>query len=380
MKPFVCALLSAAIAVYGCGGSDEGGKPALEVKPGQSIQAAIDLAKPGEVVLLLAGVHKAVSTGEAMIVFRKDKNGVVLRGDGKSPDEVVIDGDGKVLHVIFFDEGIDRNTVVENVTITGGNAYPAAVLSENHTPILRPEITDLGNDFYNDGAGIMAFNSAPVIHNSRIINNKANMCGGGISVFHAGDDGYPAKGPLITGNEISGNVVENGTGGGVDVYFGAKADIINNLLVGNRGWGGAIAVLDNSTATIDCCTIAGNYGSAPGVAKHESAVLTLTNSIFTENHDGIAIEISGPSAFKNCLFWNNDVPWEPPGGSAHILKEHLFVKGPRGDYYLSHKASGQANDSPGIDAGSVTAETAGVQGLTTRTDGVSDDGIVDIGF
>jgi hypothetical protein len=68
------------------------------------------------------------------------------------------------------------------------------------------------------------------------------------------------------------------------------------------------------------------------------------------------------------------------GGEGNISDDPLFVKGPLGDYYLSCRAAGQAADSPCIDAGSGTAESLGLDQLTTRTDGVLDAGIVDMGY
>jgi hypothetical protein len=51
-----------------------------------------------------------------------------------------------------------------------------------------------------------------------------------------------------------------------------------------------------------------------------------------------------------------------------------------GDHHLSQKAAGQAVDSPCVDAGSGLAVNLGMDQLTTRTDKVGDEGIVDIGY
>ncbi|HPD46095.1 MAG TPA: right-handed parallel beta-helix repeat-containing protein [Anaerohalosphaeraceae bacterium] len=54
----------------------------------------------------------------------------------------------------------------------------------------------------------------------------------------------------------------------------------------------------------------------------------------------------------------------------------LFV----GGYMLSHIAAGEAADSDCIDIGSMSAEDAGLAGYTTRTDLVTDSGVVDLGY
>jgi len=58
----------------------------------------------------------------------------------------------------------------------------------------------------------------------------------------------------------------------------------------------------------------------------------------------------------------------------------LLVGGPRGNAYLAQISAGQAADSPALDAGSVPVDFAGLQYRTTRTDGVRDQGTVDLGF
>jgi len=66
--------------------------------------------------------------------------------------------------------------------------------------------------------------------------------------------------------------------------------------------------------------------------------------------------------------------------STVIDADPLFVTGPLGEYYLSQVASGQSMESPCVDAGSNRAAGLGLDHLTTRTDGIPDDGIVDMGY
>jgi hypothetical protein len=63
-----------------------------------------------------------------------------------------------------------------------------------------------------------------------------------------------------------------------------------------------------------------------------------------------------------------------------IDADPLFVAGPKGFYYLSQTASGQPYNSPCMDTGSDLASKLGMDIYWTRTDGVPDSGIVDMGF
>lgn len=90
---------------------DAGPEGSASVTPGESIQAAIDLATPGTTIYLQPGTYAPAAAAEAFLVFRAEKNGVVLRGTGATAAEVVLDGQDRVLHVLFYDEGIDAGVV-----------------------------------------------------------------------------------------------------------------------------------------------------------------------------------------------------------------------------------------------------------------------------
>ena len=63
-------------------------------------------------------------------------------------------------------------------------------------------------------------------------------------------------------------------------------------------------------------------------------------------------------------------------GTGNIDADPLFVDPLNGDFHLGHFATGQASDSPCIDAGDPAIQPFG----TTRTDSVPDFGILDIGY
>jgi len=380
-------VLVAGLLVAGCNGNgadgnnDNGGDAnTITVNPGDSIQAAVDQAQPGQTVLIQPGTYRPSGAAEALVVIRASKSGITIRGGGATAADVVVDGNDQVLHVFFFDEGIGRSTVIENLTVTGGRAYPEELFPAGFTSVLRPELNQDG-DFYHDGAGLMLFMCAPTVRNCRIEGNEASRCGGGISVFNPGDAAFPNPGPLITGNQITGNLLDDGfggTGGGIDVYFNARATIANNLFVGNRGWGSGVAVLDGGVADLDCNTLVGNTRSAFAITA--TATATLSNCIITGTVDGLPVDSSGALTMSNCCFWDNAEGYVPPAGQGHLVDDPLFVAGAGGAYYLSETAAGQGATSPCVDAGSTTSAACGVASRTTRTDGVADAGTVDMGY
>lgn len=71
---------------------------------------------------------------------------------------------------------------------------------------------------------------------------------------------------------------------------------------------------------------------------------------------------------------------EPANAWGNFSADPLFTDGPLGDLYLSSAEAGQNESSPCIDAGSTTAAAAGLSYRTTRTDGVGDAGMLDIGY
>ena len=80
----------------------------------------------------------------------------------------------------------------------------------------------------------------------------------------------------------------------------------------------------------------------------------------------------------NCVInWDvNTYSWQ--SGSGNINADPCFVGD--GDYFLSQVAAGQLVTSPCVDAGSDNASVLDMNGYTTRTDGNTDSGIVDMGY
>jgi len=145
------------------------------------------------------------------------------------------------------------------------------------------------------------------------------------------------------------------------------------LISGNSSqYGGG---LYSCSKTIGNCTISGNSANrGGGLAYYDGRIF-------------------------NCVIWGNDAPVDPElsdcdtvvvnyscvrgwtgSGIGNTLDDPLFVMGPLGDYYLSCIGAGQNADSPCIDAGIGASANQGLDELTTRTDGITDTGVVDMGY
>jgi len=131
--------------------------------------------------------------------------------------------------------------------------------------------------------------------------------------------------------------------------------------------------LEPPGAALRNVTITGSTGAA--VRLGNAAQATMRRSILWGNAGG---DLDPPAAPTSASFTLSESLLPGPGNLAGV--DPLLVTGPSGDTYLAQVASGQAADSPAVDAGDVPASGLSVGLRTTRTDGVRDAGSVDLGF
>lgn len=173
--------------------------------------------------------------------------------------------------------------------------------------------------------------------------------------------------------------VENGSA--VSAYnsrFAVNTFVTGNLYTATADWSGSIrgCTLSRMTTT-PVLQLTPNF--------------TIEHSVFWDDIPGGAM-ISGGPVVRNSNVRNGAVTAKETNGTAgfipgllgNIDQDPVFVKGPRGDFYLSQIAAGQSQNSPCVDPpnanGALTATAGGVDQLTTRTDGAVDTGIMDMGY
>jgi len=285
-----------------------------------SIQDATDATADGDTIIVHPGTYYE------NICFN-GKN-IVLRSTDPDDWDVVqwtiINGQ-RLGSVVTFDGTEDDSCVLAGFTITDGD-----------------DSGIVGTTTY-EGAYATA-----LIRNCTITGNRGHAAGG---IRHF--DGL-----------IKGCVISNNSGYACGGLCLCRGRIENCLVIGNRGGlcqfraGGFLQCGD-----IVSCTIAHNFACQDGSLSmcHGENV----NLILWDNEGG-GLFLS--SATYSCV---QGGPWSE--GEGNFRRDPMFVSGPFGDYYLHP-------DSPCIDAGSQSADEAGLSDRTTQSDGTADRGIVDLGF
>ena len=190
----------------------------------ETIQAAIDSAADGDLILVLPGEYRE------NIDFTGKK--VVLLAPA-GPLFTSIDGGGEGPCVTMAN-GEDLSTMLVNFKLTGGAAddgeYGGALRIEGAMPIIMfNEIT--GNRAEGGGGAIAAMGiSAPVIYRNSIYLNETAGQGGAIYIS--------ASAPQIINNTLVSNSSE-GEGGAVYATIGIGAQLVNNIIVDNASGRGA---------------------------------------------------------------------------------------------------------------------------------------------
>jgi hypothetical protein len=273
-----------------------------------SIQEAIDLASPGNLILVSPGTYgENIEFLGKKIELRSDMDGNPMTLD-ISPETTVIDG-GAVDTVVKFIDGEGTLSRFIGFTVNNGNA--------------------------TDGGGVLCIHSSPMIVDSNISANVVSNYGGGLFTSNSS--------PTLVCCTISENQALNG--GGMYNHEYSDASLINCTFHGNSAdYGGGVF----------------NYTSSP----------ELTNCTFTENEaltwcGGLYnYEYSDPVVI-NCILWSDTSPeinidpkcnptvtfscvqggWS---GTGNIDSNPCFLDPLNDDFHLTH-------GSPCIDSGDNSA-------------------------
>ena len=166
----------------------------INVALDDSIQEAITASSDGDVLLLAAGTYNEdIDFVGKAITVRGDAEGTILEGTGNGP-------------VVTFNTDEGRNSVIENLTVTGGNA--------------------------TRGGGILIENAAPSVKGSLVQINRAESSGSGIYILGGNTAGDFA---LIQNNLIARNsAVDRNAGDPHGLQINTSSpEVINNTVVRN---------------------------------------------------------------------------------------------------------------------------------------------------
>jgi hypothetical protein len=207
------------------------------------------------------------------------------------------------------------------------------------------------------GGGIFCLGYANPINDCVITQNHSNQ-GGGVHCY-----GTNARlGNCLIVSNSAGNY-----GGGVCCYYHHGSPRLYNCTVADNSakWGGGLCCYESTPALSDSI-VWGNTSSVEGNqinVRDGASNVTLDYCCFADNS-----------------LDSNNIHGNVIENAGCVCQNPLFASGPGSGYYLSHVAAGQGEDSPCIDTGSDTAAFFGLAGRTTRSDGVTDSGTVDMGY
>lgn len=270
-----------------------------------TIQAAIDVANTGDVVLVDAGTYSENINFSGKAITVKSASGAKV---------TIIDG-GKAGPVATFNSGEGSKSILAGFTLQNGastfnSQYDGGgVYVSGTSPTIANNIIQ-NNTACNAGGGIALEFSSARVQNNIIKNNFQSGCsggtgGGGVNIGGAGS-------VVLIGNRIQNNSWGS-NGGGITMFAAGTPTLQNNIITKNSssgGQGGGIWIVNDSNALIVQNLFAGNTASQGGaiyflVPSGSTGPVLVNNTIVggTGVTQGSAVWAGG---FDNqVVFYNN---------------------------------------------------------------------------
>ena len=232
-----------------------------------TIQSALDVAQPGDVVEIAAGTY----TESDLLPGGLD---ITVRGavDSEGMPAVVIDGSGEGIIFMCGVVGTD-GVVLENIHFKGSTGN--AVWIYHHAPTIR-NCTFSGFATGADGAAIWSMDSGALIEGCRFLNNTVGKTG---NVVHCGGN-FSSTCPTLRDCVFSGNT------------------------------GASTLSVRYCDPTIEGCSFTGNSGALGGGMMMFQSAATIRNCEFTANTSttdggGVYLGATSNPEFIECIFSNN---------------------------------------------------------------------------
>jgi hypothetical protein len=329
-----------------------------------AIQAGIDAAVDGDTVLVAPGEYVITEP----VTFRG--KAITVKSEA-GPDETTIrlgtPTNTDRASVVIFENNETDASVLDGFTITGGtgswvssvSAYAGGgIYFDASSGTLRNcAVVNNGADVGGGGGVSACFGSSPILTNCIFTGNSATW-GGGVHCWDsssptltncivvensAGDVGGgvysgSSSSAVMTGCTIAGNSAKNGAG--IWCGINSSVTVTNCTIRGNSaigstprvsGYGGGAECWNNSSMVMNDCTIAENSaGQSGGAVFCETSSVTLTNCRVvnnTTNGVGGGMEcVSAPVTLTNCLIARNTAARGAGGLASGYAGSSLNVK------------------------------------------------------
>ena len=317
----------------------------IHVAPGESIQAAIDIANPGDEILVQPGLYNEI------INFLGKT--IELRSSG-GPDVTTIDGASLADTVVRCVSGEGAETLLEGFTITGGETTGSGggMLNDGSNPtvtncIFRGNTVIAFDD--GGGGGMGNINASPIITGCVFDDNLADGFKRGAGMFNDGggpivtnctfidnlNDGFEDGGgmynrnanTIVSGCTFIGNTVSGFESGGGVCNQGGEPQFLDCEFEFNiAGNGGGIQNTSSSPLILNC-TFASNatLNTSGAVRNSSGAAPRIDSCTFVDNSSEIGGAMdnsgSGPAVIVNCTFQAN---WADYAGGVRNFESSPF--------------------------------------------------------
>jgi parallel beta-helix repeat protein len=308
--------------------------PSIEVHPGQSIQAAVDVAAPGTLILLDPGTYQQAITITKPDIFlvglgRSGSDGVVITNPGGMDNGINVTAQGSGFALLnlavrnFGDNGVlltgVQRFLIDRVIANNDGEYGVFPVHSINGVVTRSSVSGnsdtgiyvgqsanvflLGNSAFGNVNGIEVENSVNVlVAGNHSFNNTAGIL---IDLLPGLDFPFAAN-ILVEDNVVQNNnlanfgppgdiasVVPSGTG---ILVLGASQTVVqNNLIVGNRTIG--VGLLSSAVLTF--------FGGGPVVGIEPDPMgTTIENNLVFGGFGGADLLWDGSGA-NNC--WLNNL-------------------------------------------------------------------------
>jgi len=326
-----------------------------------SLQDALDMAQGGNDIRVARGRYKpdtgrGRTRGDYTVSFAIP-NGAAVRGGyagvgAANPDsrdivayETILSGDlnaddravadvhdlytelsrlDNSFHVVTAHD-VDNTTLLEGVTITGGNSHEGAGIQLIRSDIVISQCTIRENragylsgdglDGWGQGAAVSCFHGEPTFLDCTFRFNWAGAWGGAL---HALKSSPELRECLFQANHA-------GAQGGAICFEDSDGIVADGTFLENRSWdGGAVHGSEDSDFRLVNCRFMGNAGFGSGGAVSAAGrSAAVVNCLFSGNLaylDGGAVAVTqGSGVLTNCTFNRNLAQGDLGGGALAVL-------------------------------------------------------------